>query len=380
MSFDPVRSLRDTGAVVPPVRYGHRSFDRQWIIPDGRLINQPNPTLWETHSSRQVYMTALHRTAPSAGPAVTFSAAIPDLDHYNGRGGRVFPSGLTANNGRRISRRACSERWPESWGSPSALPTSWPASRRSRRIPRTRRVFRSDLVQPGLRLPVTADASLFAETVEIGREIIWLHCFGERFADPSAGRPGGPPRMAEGERPAIPKDGAIPTRPDRFPDRIEYDAAARRLKVGDGFIDNVPPAVWEYEISGKQVLVQWFSYRRRDRSRPIIGDRRPPSALERIQPGGWLAEYTTELMNVLHVLGRLVALERRQADLLSRICDGPLISADDLRAQPGLCRGPQGLASGRALDRGGGGTGCSRLVGSHGPRSIRRRGKCGIPN
>ena len=129
------------------------------------------------------------------------------------------------------------------------------------------------------------------------------------------------------------KDGAIPTDKDRFPDRIEYDAAARRLKIGDGYIDNVSRAVWEYEVSGKQVLVQWFSYRRLDRSRPIIGDRRQPSPLEKIQPGGWLAEYTTELMNVLHVLGRLVALEPRQADLLNRICDGRLLSADSLRAK-----------------------------------------------
>ena len=80
------------------------------------------------------------------------------------------------------------------------------------------------------------------------------------------------------------------------------------------------------------MLVQWFSSRRRDRSRPVIGDRRPPSALGRIQPDGWLAEYTTELMNVLHVLGRLVALEPRQAALLSRICDGRVICADVLRA------------------------------------------------
>ena len=50
-------------------------------------------------------------------------------------------------------------------------------------------------------------------------------------------------------------------------------------------------------------------YRRSDRSRPIIGDRRLPSTLEKIQPEGWLAEYTTELMNLLHVLGRLIALE-----------------------------------------------------------------------
>ena len=179
---------------------------------------------------------------------------------------------------------------------------------------------------------MTADASLFAEAIETGREIIWLHCFGERFADLGAGRPNGPPRMPEDMRPIIPKTGAISTSPDRFPNRIEYDAAARRLKIGSGFIDDVQPAVWEYEVSGKQVLSQWFSYRRLDRSRPIIGDRRRPSALEKIQPDGWLAEYTTELLNVLHVLGRLVAVEPRQADLLNRICDGPLLSADDLRA------------------------------------------------
>ena len=208
--------------------------------------------------------------------------------------------------------------------------------------------FRSDLVQPGLRFPMTAEATLFAEAVNIGREVIWLHCFGERFADPDAGRPNGAPRMQEGERPVIPKDGAIPTHPDRFPDRIEYDSGACRLRVGAGHIDNVPRAVWEYEVSGKQVLVQWFSYRRFDRSRPIIGDRRPPSPLENIQPEGWLAEYTTELMNVLHVLGRLVALERRQADLLDRICDGPLLSGDDLRASGAF--DASGTGRGRGAD------------------------------
>jgi hypothetical protein len=44
----------DNGAIIEPTRYGFRSFDRQWIIPDARLINQPNPTLWNAHSPRQV--------------------------------------------------------------------------------------------------------------------------------------------------------------------------------------------------------------------------------------------------------------------------------------------------------------------------------------
>ena len=322
----------DKGAVIQPVRYGFRSFDRQWIIPDGRVINQPNPTLWENHSNQQVYLTALQAHALTAGPAVTFSAEIPDLHHYNGRGGRVFPLWTDRRaqvpNLKTSLLRDMGEALEVAVSAPDLMAYLAAVAAHPAYTAR----FRSDLVQPGLHFPMTADASLFAEAVDIGREVTWLHCFGERFADPDAGRPNGAPRMPAGERPVIPRDGAIPTDPDRFPDRIEYDAAAHRLRIGDGYIDNVPRAVWEYEVSGKQVLVQWFSYRRLDRSRPIIGDRRPPSPLENIQPERWLAEYTTELMNVLHVLGRLVALESRQADLLNRICDGPLLSGEDLRA------------------------------------------------
>ena len=81
----------------------------------------------------------------------------------------------------------------------------------------------------------------------------------------------------------------------------------------------VPPAVWAYEVSGKRVLTQWFSYRKKNRERPIIGDRRKPSELGDIQPDHWLAEYTTELLNVLHVLALLVELEPAQAQLLEAI-------------------------------------------------------------
>ena len=331
--FRPGSVASDTADVIRPVRYGFRSFDRQWIIPDARLINQPNPTLWAIHSTQQVYMTALQAHAPTSGPAVTFSAAIPDLHHYKGSfGGRAFP--LWADRQHRTPNlkaglvREVAESLGITVGAPDMM--AYFAAVAAHSVYTAR--FRADLVQPGLRFPLTADAALFAEAVELGREIIWLHCFGQRYSDPGEGRPNRAPRMPSGERPVISRDGAIPTHPDHFPNRLEYDARACRLHVGSGFIDNVRLAAWEYEVSGKQVLLQWFSYRRRDRSRPIIGDRRPPSALERVQPDGWLSEYTTELMNVLHVLGRLVALEPRQADLLIRICDGPLLSADDLCA------------------------------------------------
>jgi hypothetical protein len=114
----------------------------------------------------------------------------------------------------------------------------------------------------------------------------------------------------------------IPDDADSMPDEIEYDEPKHRLLIGTGYVENVPPAVWHYEVSGKRVLMHWFSYRKKNRERPIIGDRRPPSKLGDIQPDHWLAEYTTELLNVLHVLTMLVAMEADQAQLLEETCEG----------------------------------------------------------
>ena len=63
-----------------------------------------------------------------------------------------------------------------------------------------------------------------------------------------------------------------------------------------------------------------------------MGDRRPPSPLGAIQPEGWLPEYTTELLNVLNVLGLLVEPKPAQAALLGRICDAGSFDASALLA------------------------------------------------
>jgi len=172
----------------------------------------------------------------------------------------------------------------------------------------------------------------FAEAVELGRTVIWLHTFGGRMTDAARGRPAGPPRLPKERRPNIPKAGAIPEAAHEMPDTINYDATKKRLLVGKGYVENIAPAVWSYEVSDKQALLQWFSYRKAKRERPIIGDRRPPSPLGNIQPDHWLAEYTAELINVLNVLGWLVELEPKQAALLEKICVRPSFSAEELRA------------------------------------------------
>ncbi len=189
-------------------------------------------------------------------------------------------------------------------------------------------------------MPLIADAVLFREAVNIGREVIWSHTYGKRFVDADADRSKGPPRLAKVFEPTISEEGEIP---GTEPDVIHYDVGTRRLHVGKGHFANVTPEMWNYEISGKKVIWQWFSYRKRNRTKPIIGDRRPPSPLDKIQPEGWLAEYTTDLLDLLNVLGRVIALEPRQADLLNRICDGPLIAIQDLQ-EAGIVAKPEAVA------------------------------------
>ena len=61
-NFDPRRS-RTTISPYPPSRYGFRSFDRQWIIPDSRLINLHPTVEW-------IFPPQVYLTAPEANPKI----------------------------------------------------------------------------------------------------------------------------------------------------------------------------------------------------------------------------------------------------------------------------------------------------------------------
>ena len=323
----------DKSGGAAPIRYSFRSFDRQWIVPDNRLINRANPQLWKAASGKQVYLTALMAHSPSSGPALTVAGLIPDLHHYKGSfGGRAFPLWADSAATEPNMPAALLTELSAAYGRVVAGPDLFAYIAAVAASPAYTELFRANLKQPGLRIPITAQRALFDEAVALGREVVWLHTFGERFGE---GRPAGPPRVAKDE-PTIPADGALPGALADMPHELDYDAISRRLEIGAGFIANVLPEVWAYEVSGKNVLSQWWSYRRQDRSKPPMGDKRPPSKLSEIQPTIWPAEYTTELLALLRVLTRLVALEHRQADLLTRVVEGATIDSDTLSAAGSL--------------------------------------------
>jgi hypothetical protein len=95
-----------------------------------------------------------------------------------------------------------------------------------------------------------------------------------------------------------------------------------------GRVHPVRKEVWEYTVGGKQIVRKWFSYRH-----PDPPHRKRTSPLDDINPHRWTAEFDDELLELLDVLDGCVALEPDQADLLERICTGPIITLDDLERE-----------------------------------------------
>jgi hypothetical protein len=197
----------------------------------------------------------------------------------------------------------------------------------------------------GIRIPLTAEANLFRQVCDLGRQVLWLHSYGERFIDPKADRPPGPPRLPPARRPQVNVE--IPDDEDHIPTLIKHVAASQTLQVGDGQVQPVPRAVWDYQVAGMRVVRHWFRYRTTEPTG------RYPTELDAIPLRRWDDTMIKELLNLLNILGFLVELAPKQQAVLDQICHRPRIGVDDLIASgavpappgtdgPLLYEGPQG--------------------------------------
>lgn len=330
----------DTGQVIEPTRYGFRTLDRQWIIPDARLINQSNPSLWEWHRREQLYITALREHAPTNGPATTCTNLIPDLHHYKGSfGGRVYP--LLREDGNSNIQCAWVDFLSKFWAR-TVLPEDIFAyvvgvSSHSGYL----KILGTNLFQPGLRIPVSDDPDTFFEVADLGRRLIWLYTFGDSMTDEEVGRPRGAPRA---RNPISMSMAGLIGREQDFPDSIRFDEESQRLYVGEGWLEGVDPRVWSYEVSKRNVLQHWFSYRGKDRNRTQIGERREDSKLGEIKPERWPPSYTDDLIDLVNVITLLIELEESAELLLKKVLAGGVITSEVLpppvKIEPGAGRVP----------------------------------------
>ena len=108
------------------------------------------------------------------------------------------------------------------------------------------------------------------------------------------------------------------------------------LRVGAGEFGPVPRAVWEFSVSGYEVVNGWLGFRMRERSG------RKSSPLDALRPAAWTAALTTELLELLWVLEATAAAQPELNSLLAEILAAPLFTAADFptptaaeRAAPG---------------------------------------------
>lgn len=179
--------------------------------------------------------------------------------------------------------------------------------------------FTDELTTPGIRVPFTADPKLWAEAVKLGRQVIWLHTYGAAFTGPD--RPHDDVRLLAGDTRQ-----PLCTKPiTSMPDSITYDATRSTLVVGDGEFAPVRRELVDYAVGGRNVFKSWFDYRKKE-----PGGRKV-SPLDHIYPTEWDPDWTTEAIDLLTVLTRLVELEPAQAEVLDRVLAGDLLSMDDMR-------------------------------------------------
>lgn len=332
----PIGKLAKNAAMPPTVAYAYRTFDRQRVIADARLIARPRPGLWLAHSDKQVYLASLFTKVLGTGPALTATAHIPDLDFFSNRGAKdiaplyrdaaatepnILP-GFLALWGKKLKRKIT----PESFaaycygllGHAGFVERFW-----------------DELEDCQLRVPLTLDAKLFDKGVVAGSRLLFLHTYGERFrprGKAAADIPTGTARVQE----------AISDKPADYPEKFEYIEKSKTLCVGAGAITPVEPDIWEYKVSGLQVVKSWLGYRMKFRKG------RKSSPLDDIHPERWTSEFTDELLRLLSILEHTIAMQPKLSDLLGSVCDGQLLLASDLPAVPAHMRKPP-----KASDHGG---------------------------
>ena len=107
-----------------------------------------------------------------------------------------------------------------------------------------------------------------------------------------------------------------------LPNDFKYDPATENLAVGEGEFAPVTREVWEYSVSGYQVVKSWLDRRKLNRS----GRRSSP--LDDVRPERW--EFTEDLLNLLWVIEATLNLQPQGADLLDEICASNIFSSDEL--------------------------------------------------
>ena len=320
--------IPDAPNIVP---VGYRSFDRQYILADSRLLERARPELWEYRVPEQIFIVEQHSRHPKAGPGLYFSAHIPDMNSFKGsEGGRAHPvltvSGIPnlTESAAQMLRERFGDNAPGDLVYYLAALTGHPGYVRT---------FDEPLQQAGIRVPLTADPELWERAVQLGKQVVWLHTYGER-GEPLPGmerldqRPEGAdytlPYSIQDMRKTMPEK-----KPSFSPNPVDSLSGEQNNPVvgtvsfGKARCENVEKRVFDYTIGGNQVLGLWAKYRLK---KPIV---RQSSPLDEIVQREWPDAWSEEYERLLYTLTHLVHLEPAQEKLLDEVLAGEQIFREE---------------------------------------------------
>lgn len=246
------------------------------------------------------------------GPALTVTPYIPDFHHFSNRGARdVIPLFLDGNGSRPNVAdgllSALSDQLAMEVTAGELVTYVYALGGTHAFCER----FAKELTEGAspIHLPITTDTGLFQQAAAFGRNLLWWHTWGERFAPPGQSH--------------LPTGPALEIAPvEGMPNQFAYNPEDQHLTVGTGLFAPVSSEVWAFEISGHPVLRSWLGYRMATR------DERWSSKLNDIRPSQWTQ--TDELLRLLAILDHTVQVTPTAAKLLDDILASPLIPATDL--------------------------------------------------
>jgi len=319
-SEPPIRDLKAASPQPKSVRYGYRSYDRHYSFYDVRVGDYIRPTLGSITSEKQTFLICPDTLVCGHGQICSVSPAIPDQHSFRGSfGGKdVIPlyrdaagtePNVTAGLLDALGKEHSTTPSPEDLAAyVYALLGGQSYTRR----------FWNELETPGPRVPMTKDGATFAEAANLGRKLIWLHTYAERFRGDGRGDdvPQGKATTVKG----------VSSDPVHYPEEYSYDPAKREIAVGDGRFGPVAPEVWDFEVSGLEVVKSWLGYRMKKRA----GKKSSP--LDDIRPECWTARMSDEFLELLWVLEATLAMEPELEKVLDRVVAGPCFVAVDLPA------------------------------------------------
>ena len=299
------------------MRFSWRSFDRHYALYDFRLGDRLRPSLWRLHGDNQIYFTSLLSGALGLGSGLIACCAIPDLHHFCGRGGKDVIPLYRDNGGRKpnVTRGLLDVLGAEYGFEPAAADLVAYVYALLGGQSYTKR-FWNELETPGPRVPVTKNGAIFAETARLGRKLIWLHTFAERFRGNGRGNelPQGVATMTKG----------VSSDPAAYPQEYGYVPAKEEITVGDGRFGPVSAEVWEFEVSGLKVVQSWLAYRMKKRKG------KKSSALDDIRPERWTPRMSDEFVELLWVLEASLSMEPSLKTALDKVVAGPCFTAFEL--------------------------------------------------